>query len=114
MHSSLKPQSLFNSAGLANWHGFPDSSTCIHNKVNNDSKSDILNLIMLNFFLHIMNNKVNNGRKSAILNMIELNFQGLSSLKQHILSYSNGQANWPGLPDNSSIKKATLVERCRS
>ena len=48
---------------------------------------------------------VNDGLKSAILNLIELEFfMAYTSLKPHILLYSNGPAIWHGLPDIRHIK----------
>ena len=59
----MKQYSLFYSNGLAIWLGFPDF---IYIKVNDDRKSPISNFIQLKFF------------------------RAYSSLKPHILVYSNG------------------------
>ena len=47
VYSNLKPHILFNSNGLAIWHGF---LVITHIQVNSGRRSAILNLIILKFF----------------------------------------------------------------
>ena len=47
VYSHLKPHIMFNTNGLAMWHGFP---VIMHIKVKTGRRSAILKLIMLNFF----------------------------------------------------------------
>ena len=51
-------------------------------------------------FPDILHNRVNNDHKSAILNFIKVKFfRAYSPLKPHILFYGNGLATWYVFPD---------------